>query len=116
MVQIYVEEKRRWILANLSAGKPTKGWKRFVAQFNEAFEGKTLVGTAGIRPYRSHSSLTKEVERLGGEVWRWLLCKGLGSGAGKAEREEGVMRGGAGLVRALGGVGDGRLSVQLASC
>ncbi|KAF1831730.1 hypothetical protein BDW02DRAFT_467999, partial [Decorospora gaudefroyi] len=65
VVQAYVAEERAWILANLEGGKPAKGWKKFVEEFNECFEGKVLVGTAGARPYRSHSSLTKEVERFG---------------------------------------------------
>ncbi|RAR09832.1 hypothetical protein DDE82_001549 [Stemphylium lycopersici] len=69
VVRTYVEEEQSWILANLSAGKPTEGWKRFVDEFNETFKGKTLMGTAGIRPFRSHSSLSKEVERFGADFY-----------------------------------------------
>ncbi|KAL1794453.1 hypothetical protein ACET3X_007874 [Alternaria dauci] len=69
VVQAYVQEERRWILANLTNGKPTKGWKAFVNGFNKAFAGKVLAGTAGARPVRSHSSLTKEVERFGAEFY-----------------------------------------------
>ncbi|KAJ4371102.1 hypothetical protein N0V83_004318 [Neocucurbitaria cava] len=65
VVQAYVPEERRWILANLTNGKPTKGWKTFVKEFNEAFAGKVLRGMEAARPVRSHSSLTKEVERFG---------------------------------------------------
>jgi hypothetical protein len=64
VVQAYVAEERQWILAKLTAGKPTKGWKAFVEAFNNAFGGKILAGTAGARPFRSHSSLNKEVERV----------------------------------------------------
>ncbi|KAI1524217.1 hypothetical protein PtrSN002B_011259 [Pyrenophora tritici-repentis] len=39
VVQAYVSEECRWILANLIAGKRNKGWKEFV---EEVFEGKTL--------------------------------------------------------------------------
>lgn len=69
VVQAYVIEERQWILANLTAGKPTKGWKAFVKAFNQTFGGKVLVGTAGARPFRSHSSLTKEVERFGADFY-----------------------------------------------
>ncbi|KAG9184957.1 hypothetical protein G6011_11787 [Alternaria panax] len=69
VVQAYLQEERTWILANLTNGKPTKGWKAFVDAFNKAFAGKVLVGTAGARPARSHSSLTKEVERFGAEFY-----------------------------------------------
>jgi hypothetical protein len=62
----YVSDERRWILANLTNGKPTKGWKSFVEDFNKEFEGKKLVGVEGVRPGRTHSSLTKEVDRFGG--------------------------------------------------
>lgn len=41
------------------------GWKRFVDGFNGEFAGKVLDGVGGRRPERSHSSLTKEVERFG---------------------------------------------------
>jgi len=65
VVYAYVTEERRWILANLTAGRPTKGWKTFVEDFNKHFEGKFIPGSKVARPYRSHSSLTKEVERFG---------------------------------------------------
>lgn len=65
VVTPYVEEERAWILANLTAGKPTKGWKAFVGEFNKRFEGKVVKGVQGERPARTHSSLTKEVERFG---------------------------------------------------
>jgi hypothetical protein len=69
VVQAYVAEERQWILGNLTAGKPTKGWKAFVEAFNQNFAGKVLAGTAGARPLRSHSSLTKEVERFGDDFY-----------------------------------------------
>jgi hypothetical protein len=69
VVQAYVPEERQWILANLTAGKPTMGWKAFVEAFNKTFGGKVLAGTAGVRPLRSHSSLTKEVERFGADFY-----------------------------------------------
>jgi hypothetical protein len=69
VVQAYVVEERQWILANLTAGKPTNGWKAFVEAFNGRFEGKVLQGVSGPRPYRSHSSLTKEVERFGAKFY-----------------------------------------------
>ncbi|KAH7347997.1 hypothetical protein BKA66DRAFT_554510 [Pyrenochaeta sp. MPI-SDFR-AT-0127] len=69
VVHAYVPEERRWILANLTAGKPTKGWKSFVENFNQRFEGTSVQGVAGYRPYRSHSSLTKEVERFGAQYY-----------------------------------------------
>lgn len=69
VVQAYVAEERKWILANLTAGKPTKGWKAFVEAFNQTFSGKVLAGTAGARPLRSHPSLTKEVERFGADFY-----------------------------------------------
>ena len=52
VVEPYVKEEREWILAHLTDGKPTNGWKR-------------LTGCNAARPERSHSSLTKEVERFG---------------------------------------------------
>ncbi|KAF2621102.1 hypothetical protein BU25DRAFT_307008, partial [Macroventuria anomochaeta] len=65
VVEPYVEEEREWILAHLTEGKPTGGWKKFVHAFNREFEGRVL-GPSGVkRPERSHSSLTKEVERFG---------------------------------------------------
>ncbi|KAF2844777.1 hypothetical protein T440DRAFT_523234 [Plenodomus tracheiphilus IPT5] len=69
VVRAYVPEERRWILANLTAGKPSQGWKVFVEEFNKRFEGKVVTGANGTRPYRSHSSLTKEVERFGPDFY-----------------------------------------------
>lgn len=65
VVEPYVKEEREWILAHLTEGKPTGGWKGFVDEFNKNFQGKKLKGEAVLRPERSHSSLTKEVERFG---------------------------------------------------
>lgn len=65
VVEPYVKEEREWILAHLTDGKPTNGWKKFVDAFNREFEGKRLTGCNAARPERSHSSLTKEVERFG---------------------------------------------------
>jgi hypothetical protein len=80
----YVGEERAWILANLSSGKPTKGWKTFVDEFNKAFEGKVLAGVDGARPFRSHSSLTKEVERFGADFYgKGLVPSGGKKGARK---------------------------------
>ncbi|CAI6326384.1 unnamed protein product [Periconia digitata] len=72
VVKAYIPEERRWILNNLSAGKPQKGWKTFVKDFNTQFEGQTIPGADGPRPKRTHSSLTKEVERFGSDFY----CKG----------------------------------------
>ncbi|KAF1844987.1 uncharacterized protein K460DRAFT_416323 [Cucurbitaria berberidis CBS 394.84] len=69
VVHAYVAEERGWILANLTNGKPTKGWKPFVEEFNKRFEGTVVHGVKGTRPYRSHSSLTKEVERFGPQFY-----------------------------------------------
>ncbi|KAF1937385.1 hypothetical protein EJ02DRAFT_356974 [Clathrospora elynae] len=69
VVRAYVPEERRWILENLSSGKPTQGWKTFVEDFNKRFEGMKIAGAIGTRPYRSHSSLTKEVERFGADFY-----------------------------------------------
>lgn len=70
VVRAYVPEERRWILANLNAaGKPAQGWKVFVDNFNARFEGTVLASVKGTRPYRSHSSLTKEVERFGPQFY-----------------------------------------------
>jgi hypothetical protein len=62
----YAQFERKWILANLDKNaKPKKGWTRFVADFNETFAGNVLEeGPTEPRPRRSHSSLTKEVERF----------------------------------------------------
>ncbi|KAJ4985183.1 hypothetical protein SVAN01_09319 [Stagonosporopsis vannaccii] len=66
VVEPYVEAERQWILAHLQEGKPKDGWRVFVQGFNAEFDGKTVQGMQGVRPKRSHSSLTKEVERFGG--------------------------------------------------
>tara|TARA_R110002003_G_scaffold284_4_gene18284 strand:+ start:86 stop:2128 length:2043 start_codon:yes stop_codon:yes gene_type:complete len=63
-VEAYLPAERRWILANLLDGKPKDGWKAFVKAFNQQFEGKVVPGSSAPRPGRSHSSLTKEVERF----------------------------------------------------
>ena len=73
IVHAYVQEERRWILANLTNGKPVMGWKEFVDMFNHAFQGKVLQGAKEPRPFRSLSSLTKEIERFG-PMW---YAKGL---------------------------------------
>ena len=65
VVEPYVEAEREWILAHLTDGKPTGGWKRFVEEFNRAFGARVLEVGGAKRPERSHSSLTKEVERFG---------------------------------------------------
>ncbi|KAF1352638.1 hypothetical protein EJ07DRAFT_136483, partial [Lizonia empirigonia] len=65
VVEPYVKEEREWILAHLTQGKPSNGWKRFVDDFNRQFEGRVLEDGGVKRPERSHSSLTKEVERFG---------------------------------------------------
>ncbi|RYO44895.1 hypothetical protein AA0113_g10638 [Alternaria arborescens] len=85
VVQAYVQEERTWILANLTNGKPTKGWKTFVEEFNKTFAGRIPVGAAGARPVRSHSSLTKEVERFGAEFY----TKGLIPVPAKKEAKKG---------------------------
>ncbi len=64
VVQAYIPQERRWILSQLANGKPKKGWKAFVADFNKQFADTVVPGVAGSRPHRSHSSLTKEVERF----------------------------------------------------
>ncbi|KAH6632929.1 hypothetical protein C7974DRAFT_310542, partial [Boeremia exigua] len=84
VVQPYVREEREWILAHLEGGRPVGGWKVFVAGFNAAFEGKVLAGGGGVRQGRSHSSLTKEVERFGG-VYAGGEVPG-GKGKGKEKR------------------------------
>ena len=65
VVEPYIKEEREWILAHLANGKPIGGWKRFVDDFNRAFEGRVLQSGGAKRPARSQSSLTKEVERFG---------------------------------------------------
>ena len=61
----YVNEEREWIVKQLEKGKPRDGWKRFVDGFNSVWAGKKGDTWEGERPERSHSSLTKEVERFG---------------------------------------------------
>ncbi|KAL1594816.1 hypothetical protein SLS59_008629 [Nothophoma quercina] len=75
VVEPYVKEEREWILAHLTDGKPTGGWKRFVKEFNRAFEGRVLEVGGVRRPERSHSSLTKEVERFGKMYARGVVPK-----------------------------------------
>ncbi|KAF2659876.1 hypothetical protein K491DRAFT_556247, partial [Lophiostoma macrostomum CBS 122681] len=62
----YAHTERKWILENLDKNaKPKKGWTRFVSDFNEVFAGEVLDECSSEpRPKRSHSSLTKEVERF----------------------------------------------------
>lgn len=82
VVEPYVKEEREWILAYLTDGKPTGGWKKFVDAFNREFEGKFLVGCKVARPERSHSSLTKEVERFGGMYAKGVVPKTVSQGKG----------------------------------
>jgi hypothetical protein len=85
VVRAYVDEERRWLLAHLTNGKPTSGWKAFVEEFNQTFEGQKVLGTAGTRPYRSHSSLTKEVERFGADFYAKGLVPVTAKRGGKQE-------------------------------
>jgi hypothetical protein len=73
VVQPYLPTERRWILENLTNGKPSLGWKCFVEAFNERFEGAMVAGATDPRPARSHSSLTKEVERFGARYARGVV-------------------------------------------
>jgi hypothetical protein len=82
VVEPYVKEEREWILAHLTDGKPTGGWKKFVDAFNREFEGKMLAGCKVARPERSHSSLTKEVERFGGMYAKGVVPKTVSQGKG----------------------------------
>lgn len=68
-VESYVREERVWINDKLVNGKPVHGWKAFVTEFNAAFAGKMLEGCEAPRPMRTHSSLTKEIERFGKEFY-----------------------------------------------
>ncbi|KAK7186403.1 hypothetical protein DPSP01_013118 [Paraphaeosphaeria sporulosa] len=68
-VEPYVREERAWICDHLLQGKPANGWKAFVEAFNAQFVGKVLVGCEQPRPERTHSSLTKEIERFGKEFY-----------------------------------------------
>lgn len=87
VVQAYVAEERKFILANLTAGKPTNGWKAFVDAFNAQFEGEVLQGVSGSRPYRSHSSLTKEVERFGAKYYAKGLVPMVAAKKSKVKKE-----------------------------
>jgi hypothetical protein len=65
----YVQEERRWILAHLKDGKPETSWVDLVAAFNKQFQGVVVAGSEQPRPARSHSSLSKEVERFGAKFY-----------------------------------------------
>jgi hypothetical protein len=65
----YIAIERQWLLANLTAGKPTHGWKRLVADFNQQFAGKLTPGGTVPRPPRTQSSLSKEIGRFGAEFY-----------------------------------------------
>lgn len=65
----YIAIERQWILANLTAGKPTHGWKRLVADFNKQVGGKLVSGSTVPRPSRTQSSLSKEIGRFGAEFY-----------------------------------------------
>ncbi|XPS69757.1 hypothetical protein M3J07_002005 [Ascochyta lentis] len=83
VVEPYVKEEREWILAHLTEGKPTSGWKKFVVDFNQKFEGRKLEEGGAVRPERSHSSLTKEVERFGKMYSKGVVPKTTVQGEGK---------------------------------
>ncbi|KAL5397383.1 hypothetical protein PMIN02_002366 [Paraphaeosphaeria minitans] len=68
-VEPYVREERVWIRDNLVQAKPVNGWKAFVEAFNEKFAGEMLEGCEQPRPERTHSSLTKEIDRFGKEFY-----------------------------------------------
>jgi hypothetical protein len=68
-VSEYIDVERKWLLANLTAGKPTNGWKRLVADFNQQFAGKHAKGNREPRPARTQSSLSKEVGRFGTDFY-----------------------------------------------
>lgn len=80
VVEPYVKAERVWILAHLTDGKPTSGWKKFVDAFNREFEGRLLAGCKVTRPERSHSSLTKEVERFGTMYAKGVVPKTVSQG------------------------------------
>lgn len=69
-VEPYIHEERVWINDHLVNGKPANGWKEFVAEFNEEFEGSMVEGCKEPRSARTHSSLTKEIERFGNEFYK----------------------------------------------
>ncbi|KAG9197354.1 hypothetical protein G6514_001838 [Epicoccum nigrum] len=87
VVAPYVRQEREWILKHLEGGKPTDGWKKFVSAFNRKFKGKVLDKQGVPRPERSHSSLTKEVERFGGVYSRGNVPKT--GGRGKVDGKKG---------------------------
>jgi hypothetical protein len=62
VVTPYLPEERKWILTQLNVGKPKKGFRAFRADFNKQFAGKKLAGDDSVRPYRSESSLQKELD------------------------------------------------------
>ncbi|KAJ4350895.1 hypothetical protein N0V95_004343 [Ascochyta clinopodiicola] len=88
VVEPYVKEEREWILAHLIEGKPSKGWKKFVAEFNRKFEGRKLEESGVVRPERSHSSLTKEVERFGKMYSKGIVPKTTSQRVEKTQGEE----------------------------
>jgi hypothetical protein len=65
----YIAIERQWLLANLTAGRPTHGWKRLVTDFNKQFAGKLTPGITVPRPLRTQSSLSKEISRFGAEFY-----------------------------------------------
>lgn len=69
-VEPYVHEERVWICENLVGGKPKGKWEAFVEAFNGKFAGKMIEGYESVRPMRTHSSLTKEIERFGEEFYK----------------------------------------------
>ena len=88
VVEPYVKEEREWILDHLTEGKPSGGWKKFVNAFNREFEGKKLPGSSAPRPERSHSSLTKEVERFGKMYAKGVVPKTVAQGKGVKKGKE----------------------------
>lgn len=81
----YIDAERQWLLANLTNGKPTNGWKRLVADFNQQFAGKVVQGAKNPRPTRTQSSLSKEVGRFGTEYYSKGLVPNL---AKKVKKEQ----------------------------
>ena len=55
--------------------------------FNREFEGNGVAGVEGVRPKRSHSSLTKEVERFGGIYRKGEVPRVGGRKVGKGKEE-----------------------------
>ncbi|KZM28776.1 uncharacterized protein EKO05_0006117 [Ascochyta rabiei] len=87
VVEPYVMEEREWILAHLTEGKPSNGWKTFVHDFNRKFEGRRLEEGGVARPERSHSSLTKEVERFGKMYSKGIVPKNTSQGMEKTKEK-----------------------------